>query len=748
MDISVEFRKTAFKKKIQTIAYVNNVYKDENTFFSACLKYFSHTITKILKEHLFVKVNSNLIVEFVRKNLQRHDTSTPEKELERIQFFIQSKSQRISRSTNIEKFFTKNMREFHIGKIEEFTNNGSDWSLDRIVELLITSSKCEHFQHGSSYIKLPNSLKQKKAIINVKNFDNQCFKWAVLSALFPNKIHAERVIHYKKYQNKLNFKGVKFPVKINDIGKFERNNSNISINVYAHENKSNSAHTYSYTSPIRITKKVKKHHINLLLIQENVAQENSLDLYADFNSTDIQSHYCWIKNMSRLVKSQLSKNRNKVFICNTCLQHFRSDVDLKKHNVECDSVNDIRIDMPDITNKWLSFQNFHHQLKCPFIIYADTECLLESSNERIQSQQAFQKHVPFSIGYYFKYIHDDKECFYASHTGKDCVIWFVNELCRISSIIDRFTSIIIPIQMSKDDEQQFANAVECSICNKTFYSNEMRVREHCHFTGAYRGVAHQDCNLNFKEHDIIPIVFHNLQYDSHFIIEKIANYMDGPVHIIPLNSERYISFTKKIFIPKYNAETQKNYNKVIQFRFIDSFRFMASSLADLVSYLPAGKFYNLNAEFKTTSEEKISLLKRKGVFPYDYMDSMSKLELNELPEKKYFFSKLLNCDISEIEYLRAQNVWQAFNIKTLKEYAELYLKTDVLLLADIFENFRSTCLDIYKLDPAHYYTAPALSWDSMLKFTCVRLELITDVDQLLFVEKGDNYSFYLSSKLA
>lgn len=130
------------------------------------------------------------------------------------------------------------------------------------------------------------------------------------------------------------------------------------------------------------------------------------------------------------------------------------------------------------------------------------------------------------------------------------------------------------------------------------------------------------------------------------------------------------------------------------------------------------------------------LLNRKGVFPYEHIVSYENLDETSLPPMDCFSSKLTGNDISTVDYNHARNVWQKFAIKTLGEYSDLYLKTDILLLADVFENFRNTCFATYALDPAHYYGAPGLSFDAMLKYTGVEIELFTDIDMLMFVESG------------
>ena len=135
--------------------------------------------------------------------------------------------------------------------------------------------------------------------------------------------------------------------------------------------------------------------------------------------------------------------------------------------------------------------------------------------------------------------------------------------------------------------------------------------------------------------------------------------------------------------------------------FLDSFQFMSQSLDNLVKNLPDDAFKYTSQEFQ---DDKLDVMRKKGVYPYDYMDCFNQFADSKLPKKEDFYGKLLNENISDDQYQHAQNVQSIFCIKNMGEYHDLYLKSDVLLLADVFENFRNTCLEYYKLDPCHYFT--------------------------------------------
>src|SRR6185436_6569407 len=161
---------------------------------------------------------------------------------------------------------------------------------------------------------------------------------------------------------------------------------------------------------------------------------------------------------------------------------------------------------------------------------------------------------------------------------------------------------------------------------------------------------------------------------------------------------------------------------------------MSSSLEKLVENLKnGGRLKHIEEEFGNYAE----LLTRKGIYPYSFMDGWDKFELSTKALKKEDFTNdLTGEEIKDKDFEFYTSVCKTLNIKTLGEYHDLYLKTDVLLLADVFENFRKMCIDCYGLDPCHYFSAPGLAWDACLKMSKINLELISDVDMYNFIEKG------------
>ena len=321
----------------------------------------------------------------------------------------------------------------------------------------------------------------------------------------------------------------------------------------------------------------------------------------------------------------------------------------------------------------------------------------------------------------------------------------------------------------------------CYICKKEFDANDKKyykVKDHCHYTGKYISAAHNICNLRYKIPKEIPIVFHNgSRYDYHFIIKGLVKEFEGNFECLDENTEKYITFSAPL------KKEIKNKNKIIEatykIKFIDSYRFMSTSLSKIVDNLSGGLHNNkcVNCEscldyIKTKNEKlilkcfnckqyhgkgfnkklikrfantyelcngnlnKFVLLLRKGVYPYEYMDNWERFNETSLPNKESFYNSLNIENIDDIDYRHGNNVFKRFKFKNLREYHDLIVQSDTLLLADVFENFTNTCIQVYELDPAHFLSLPGLTWQACLKKANIKLESVTNYHMLLMVEEG------------
>ena len=599
-------------------------------------------------------------------------------------------------------------------RIQNFNQRGSNWIFQRVLFLDV------HFTdfiplRGSTFLPLPKKIATKKAVINMKNDDDQCFKWSVTRALHPVEKNSERITKELKDQSeRLDWSGLKFPVDLNQIAIFEKFNPSISINVFGFD---------KTIYPLRISKTKRPRIVNLLLISDGEKQ-----------------HYCLIKSLSRLLSSQLTNHDGSIVFCLNCLNHFPNEEKLKIHEEYCLKNEAIRIEIPE-KGTFISFIHHNRSIKVPFVVYADFEAFTEEipiskQNEKFSFTQKYQKHRP--SGFCFLIVCFDKRfksklvVYRAKDDNEDISQKFVEmleeEIKRIQKEFD-FSAKMIPL--TKEEQCEFENASVCWICQKEFGESK-KVRDHCHFTGKYRGAAHNQCNLQFKKTKFTPVIFHNLSgYDSHLFVKNLGK-SEGNIKCIPNNEEKYISFSKDIIVGEYVNKKGEKVKIKHEIRFLDSFKFMASSLESLVGNLGLEKLKETRKKFGT----KFELLARKGIYPYDYMNGIEKFSDEKLPPKEEFYSKLNDCGISDDDHNHAKKVWKEFGVKNLGEYHDLYLKSDVLLLADVFEEFRNVCLENYSLDPAWYYTSPGLSWDALLKVSGVRLESLTDVDILLLFEKG------------
>ena len=575
-----------------------------------------------------------------------------------------------------------------LNKIDVWISEGSGWTIKSVDQHLIYFAKYKPLK-GSSYVELLKELQHsRKGFINIQNKDNECFRWCRIRHLNPQDKHQER--SDKEIVSKLDYTNVQFPVSIKDYNKVEKQ-SNINVNVFCYENKT--------PFPIYVSREKHENVLNLLLIKD---------------------HYVLINNFNRFMYNY-SKHKEKKHFCMYCPQCFCSGNILEKHK-NCLIVNDKQVvNMPNKGEK-VQFENYHKQLEVPFVIYADSEAIVEkihglkNNPDTTSYTDAYQKHKDCSYAYKVVYCYDDQ---YSKplglYRGPDVVYKFIERMleeekwCK-KTLKKHFNSIAAnQLEITEEEEMEFKQSDTCHLC-------DVKVRDHCHIIGKYRGSDQHKCNINYKLTEKIPVIFHNLHgYDSHFIMQEIGKF-NRNINVILNNMERYMSFMlgERLVL-------------------LDSFQMVSSNLERLVSNLPEDLLRYTTKEF---NEQELKLMKQKGVYPYDYMDSFQKFKETELPVKEEFYSILNDKHITDNAYEHAKNVWTTFKMQNLGEYHDLYLKSDILLLADVFENFRKTCMQYYKLDLCHYFTSPGPAWDAMLKMTGIKSELMDDVDMYQFVEKG------------
>ena len=510
-------------------------------------------------------------------------------------------------------------------------------------------------------------------------------------------------------------------------------------------------------------------------------------------------HYLAVKNLPGLLKG-ITSTHEKDFYCLNCFHSYRRKNKLESHKKICENHDYCHVEMPTKDNNIIIYNHGEKSMKVPFIIYADLECLLEKmstciNNPNESSAIKINKHTPSGYSIFTSCSFDESRNKLNYYRGKDCMKKFCKDLKEHAKrMINYEKKKIIPL--TKEEKINYNDQQICYICKKEFDESDKKhheVRDHCHYTGKYRGAAHNICNLRYKVPKEIPVVFHNgSTYDYHFIIKELVKEFEGNFDCLGENTEKYITFS----VPLKKKIENKNLEITYKIKFIDSFRFMSSSLSKLVDNLSEGihnkecadcksnldyiktkakpssleckneklilecynckqryrkkfnkeltKRFAITYEFCNNDLNKFVLLLRKGVYPYEYMDTCESFSEISLPSKEDFYSNLNMEDVSDIDYRHANNVFKGFKFENLGDYHDLYVQSDMLLLADVFNNFRDMCIKEYELDPAHFLSLPVLAWQACLKKTNIELELLTDYDMLLMVEEGIRGGIYHS----
>ena len=401
--------------------------------------------------------------------------------------------------------------------MDKWTKEGSGWVVTCVLCLYVNIAKYQPLT-GSSYMELPDTLKSKKAIINVKNDDQKCLMWSLLSARHPVKKNAQRVTKYKDHEKELNFAGIDFPTPLGQIPQVERLNG-LAINVFGYSKQAG-------IHPLYLTKDHNREPINLLLITK-------------VEDGKTNAHYCCIKNFNRLCSAE-NKHNGETFFCLRCISPHWTQQTLEYHLIYCGGVDaaPCHAVFPQATEDGspptIQFKNIQHLMKAPYVIYADTESIVKPADSPNTDTNTVQtsEHIPCSFAY--TVVRSDGRVMSEKlYRGEDCMDVLFNCLEQELENIREDLKNERPLAMTQQDWAIHSAADKCWVCDGPFKPYEQgdtegvwKVRDHDHLTGKYRGPAHSKCNLSLRIdpfHTPVPILFHNLKnYDAHHLISAIG----------------------------------------------------------------------------------------------------------------------------------------------------------------------------------------------------------------------------------
>jgi len=675
--------------------------------------------------------------------------------------------------------------------------------------------------YGSTFsttaCKTPPWLLKKKAIVNIHNQDDQCFRWALLRGLYwdDSLTHRQRQMTWdlEKHFNEIRFPpGLEPPFKANNrvFEKVETlNKERFTFSVFYLGAERMEIEPW-YLSQWKLKLRGNRHrvpHFRLGYID---------NLEARSHTPNQPGHYVLIYNWKalckrtpknsgghsqrRINKETLEKEVYHYDYCERCLCNFAEDridehEDLCRGNKPCSIV----MPKPGSHHHQLTFHHWKHKLPNPFVIYADFEALLTigqrstftlSEEGTIEKNAILNKHEPCGWAYYIWCRYEKHKeakqnflpyelpypvlenpnqtelylCEVRSYFGPDAVTMFLHQLQQDMQVIKSIMETQRDPVLDTSDpwsKECFEKETKCWVCKQPFLRNaatgeyQDKVWDHDHFTGLYRGAAHTACNLQISElpkgekktrmnRFRVPVYFHNFTgYDCFHLIKGVGK----------TSARRMDCIAKSM--QKFSTITLDNY------QFLDSKAFLNGSLDKNVRILynsvksdpaklyrvfkPVLKYFCSRIQDENTPSRFWERdLFKKGVYPYEYMDSAEKLKETCLPPRECFQSSLTGTKMyKNKDFVRAQRMWDAMGCKTMKDYTRYYCILDVLLLGCVFQEFRASCLDrkSYGLDPSYYVSIPSLSWDAMLlKNACrpdpVVIETLTDPNMLLMVEKG------------
>ena len=553
-------------------------------------------------------------------------------------------------------------------------------------------------------IRIP-FLEKNKSVITNYDYDEYNLLYAILRALFPKK---QRLLYTNlkyNYLDKFNLSNINFPIAPKDLNKLVNQNSwlNIKLNVlYFYNNNiypnqiignGDNEITVIFTKKLT-TSRLCSENCNNCFSGQKLPKTFCKDKVHKKNEENVEHHFFLVKNADALLSSNYVSeysNYSKSYFCLNCLCKFSSKNLRNEHEKICINDNAAQIvSMPVGSPPKTSFKKIKSLSLFPIVAYADLESSLVKLENNICENcgKAFcvcevtvstlkQRHEPISWSIIFVSF-DNTVLHEETYTGTDCMNKFLEMLRRVEPIIkeemQKCKHFMIPL--TKDEKKRHETEV-CWICKKPFKesldSSELKCHDHSHYTGKYLGPAHTSCNLKRQSSnfDTIPIFFHGGQgYDFHHILKYTSNNEYDKFRALAKNQQRLRTL------------------QINSFLLLDSSAHLPSSLHQLAESLKLDKNHKYSLFFQSSilksikEEDKkiiaLTKLNSKGIYPYSLFETIDDLKnQTSLPDKKSFFNDLSEENVSDEDYSKASQVWEFFSCKTMLDYLELYLKTDV-----------------------------------------------------------------------
>ena len=540
---------------------------------------------------------------------------------------------------------------------------------------------------GSSYIPTPERIASSQTCLNVQNRDEFCFLYCVAASVLNLKKNAGQPHHYRDFISELKTDGLKFPLPLYQIPKFERLNPDYSVNVFYLDDET------STIMPLKVTKCLERqHHVDMLLLAENDKR-----------------HYILIKNLAGLFQDK-SKHTNTCFPCRCCLRRCYAAQCLEKHIMDCekhppqvvlypkpavegmapiendgsreefynefddilnqielagmraaDRENGITDDFPKVSvnlndgdlnrphkiytvypydvkkdESKVCFKNFRKTFFVPFCFYLDFESYL------VKTTDEYDREIHDPSGFCCLGIAKDEYAEYNDefayvYSGPDVMQHFYrymrSELEKIDEILEKQE----PMELTADEQDEFDDATNCHTCGDEFDDDAIACRHHDHVTGKYLAAVCQICNLQLKPSKLrnkmnnkfsgnqffVPVICHNMRGYDSHHILK---------HLCPIFEENPDEFAEIYEIDEIASNTEKYIGfQMGALRFLDSLQFLNASSNTLVSNLTKDGLDNLRHTKRHFKDEELHLLSRKGIFPYSWFDDEAKMIETGLP---------------------------------------------------------------------------------------------------------------------